>query len=389
MRDALLQDVRYALRHLQRAPGFSFVAILTLALGVGANAALFSLLNALVLRPLPVTEPHRLVVVSRMNQRGQVRSIPLTTVAELMRHQRVLEEALSGYSCCGMFPTEANGAVSASPVEFVDGHFYPMLGVRPFLGRLISAEDVPEAAIVNASLARRLFPSGNAIGRRIRLGTDPKLRALEIVGVVGDANYGNLRASHVPIVFRSWLQGGAYARYPIVEIRTSVEPKALGDDVRRTVASLGREYLLNLRTLDEQMSSSLARERVTAALSSFFAGLAVLMASIGLYGLLASAVARRTREIGVRMALGASRPAVLRMVVREGLVLTLLGVAVGVPCALGVGRLTGALLFNLAPSDPLTLIGAAGFFVIVGAVAGLLPARRASSLDPMAALRCE
>ncbi len=174
-----------------------------------------------------------------------------------------------------------------------------------------------------------------------------------------------------------------------MSVRASGDPHAMADAIRRTVTSLGHEYIRNLETVDEAIDRSLLQERLLAALSSLCAALAVLQAFIGLHGLLAYAVARRTREIGVRMALGASRRSVMRMVVSEGLALTVLGVLIGVPCALVVGRLAGTLLFGLTPTDPTTLAGAALFFVVVGASAGLLPARRASTVDPIVALRAE
>ncbi len=141
--------------------------------------------------------------------------------------------------------------------------------------------------------------------------------------------------------------------------------------------------------VDEQIDLSLLQERLLAALASCFAGLAVLLAFVGLYGALSYAVARRAREIGVRMALGASRGGVIRMVVSESLLVTLLGVAIGIPCALGSGRLIGSLLFDVGSSDPATLVAASILFFIVGAAAGMRPAFRASSVDPMTALRGE
>ena len=212
---------------------------------------------------------------------------------------------------------------------------------------------------------------------------------MEIVGIVSDAAIGNLRDPHVPVVFRPLLQGPA--RIPIVNLRTTVQSGAIGNAVQRTVASLGHEYvhLRRVNTLEQQVDQSLTQERVTAALSSSFAGLAALLAFVGLYGLLAYAVARRTREIGVRMALGASRFRVVRMIVRESITITIIGIVVGIPCALGAGRLTGTLLFGLTPSDPVTLAAASASFLVIGIVAALVPAHRASGVNPMTALRCD
>jgi hypothetical protein len=245
-------------------------------------------------------------------------------------------------------------------------------------------------AIVNASLGRKLFPAGDAIGQRIRIGTDPSRQTLQIVGIVNDVVIGNLRASaSLPVVFRPTLQEPQLARASDVSVRAGGERPVIAEAVRRTVTGLGHEYIRNIQTVDDEIDQSLLQERLLATLSSFCAALAVLLAFIGLYGLLAYAVARRTREIGVRMALGASQRTVIAMVVREGLVLTVIGVAIGIPCALAVGRLTANLLFGLTPSDPIVLAASAVFFIGVGLIAGLLPARRASAVDPMVALRSE
>jgi ABC-type antimicrobial peptide transport system permease subunit len=142
-----------------------------------------------------------------------------------------------------------------------------------------------------------------------------------------------------------------------------------------------------LTTIDEQVARALLQERLLAAVSSFFAILAVLLACVGLYGLLAYTVVRRTREIGVRMALGATRQSVMRTIVGEALMLVLAGIAIGIPCTMAIGRFSRSLLYGLAPSDPATILAAGGGFLAVAAAAALWPAMRASSIEPMQALR--
>jgi ABC-type antimicrobial peptide transport system permease subunit len=159
--------------------------------------------------------------------------------------------------------------------------------------------------------------------------------------------------------------------------------------VAAVIAGLGHEYPRRVYALDEHVSLSLLAERLLAGLSAFFAGLAVVLAFVGLFGVLAYAVARRTREIGVRAALGASRAVLLRTVVWEGLVVTLLGVAVGVPCSVAASRLLRSSLFGLEASNLPALVSAAVFVVFVGATAALVPAIRASRVDPITALRVE
>ena len=291
--------------------------------------------------------------------------------------------------------TESGATSTEVPgvMETVSPRFFETFGISLVRGRDFTWHDDLKGAavaIVNSSLSQKLFPGANPIGQRIRIGNEPARRALEIVGVVDDAVISNLKAlAHQPVAFRPSLQEPRIARASDVSIRTSGDPRATANAMRRTVTALGHEYLRHVQTLDEELDRSLLQERLLATLSSICAALAVLLASLGLHGLLAYAVARRTREIGVRMALGASRGTVMRMVVRDGFTLALAGILVGVPCALLVGRLAGALLYGVTPSDPIALGGAALVFVVLGAAGGLLPARRASSVDPMTALRNE
>lgn len=277
-------------------------------------------------------------------------------------------------------------------MENVTPRFFETTGIPLLRGRDFTWSDDaqhPEVAIINQSLSRTLFSDGDAIGRRIRIGNDPRRAAVEVVGVAADATIGSYKLPHMPVAFRPRMQELQLARAPVMVFRMSGDPAAVDQGMATAIAALGHEYPRRFYSLDEQIDLSLLQERLLAGLSSFFAGFAVLLAFVGLYGVLAYAVARRTREIGVRMALGASRGGVMRMVVRDGLALTLLGVAIGIPCALGAGALIGSLLFGLDSSDPATLIAASALFVIVGAVAGLRPALRASSVDPMTALRAD
>jgi ABC-type antimicrobial peptide transport system permease subunit len=209
------------------------------------------------------------------------------------------------------------------------------------------------------------------------------------VGVVGDAAIASYKKPHVPVAFRPRMQELAVSRAPVMLFRTSGNPAGVDKAMAAVIAGLGHEYPRRVYALDEHVSLSLLAERLLAGLSVFFGGLAVLLAFVGLYGVLAYAVARRTREIGVRAALGAPRAALLRMVLWEGLVLTLLGVAVGVPCSLAASRLLRSSLFGLEATSLPALVSAAVFVVFVGATAALVPAIRASRVDPITALRVE
>jgi ABC-type antimicrobial peptide transport system permease subunit len=172
-------------------------------------------------------------------------------------------------------------------------------------------------------------------------------------------------------------------------VRTTQSPEALATSARREIDSLGHEYALQTRTVSQIITQDLVEERVTALLSGFFAALALLLASIGLYGLMSYAVTRRTREIGVRVAMGAQRENILWLVLRETLTLALVGVAIGIPAALVASRLIATMLFGITPTDPPTIAVVSALLLAVAAFAGYLPARRASAVDPIHALRTE
>jgi ABC-type antimicrobial peptide transport system permease subunit len=172
-------------------------------------------------------------------------------------------------------------------------------------------------------------------------------------------------------------------------IQTQASPVALRDAIRQAVDSLGQEYVFSIKTVAQLIDKTTLGERVTAMLSAFFGGLALLLAAIGLYGLMAYNVTRRTREIGIRMALGAPRGAVHRMVPRETLLLALTGLSIGMVCALATSRLVSSMLYGVTPHDAVTLAAVCFVLLLVAVVAGFLPARRAASVDPMVVLRHE
>jgi len=176
---------------------------------------------------------------------------------------------------------------------------------------------------------------------------------------------------------------------PIVTLQVGGDTTTAAAAVGPAIGSFGHEYIRGVTSLADQLDASVLQERLLATLSSFFAALAALLAFVGLYALLAHAVARRAREIGLRMAIGASRRSVIALIVGDAGRLVMLGVVAGIPCAIVAGRLTRALLFGVGPSDPFLLGASAAVFLVIGAVAALVPARRASAVDPMVALRHE
>jgi predicted permease len=273
--------------------------------------------------------------------------------------------------------------------------FFKTLGIPLLGGREFGdTEDQkhPRVAIVSRNLADRLFPNGGAIGKGIRFGFMPDFQSIQIVGIAANARVANLREAAPPVVYFSYLQGvqqwGDVQRGDLF-VRTSGPPEALAKTVGAEIESLGHEYALETRTIQQTTRRVLVEERVTAMLSGFFAALALLLASIGLYGLMSYTVTRRTREIGIRVAVGAQRQNVLWLVLRETLTLALLGITIGIPAALAAARLIATMLFGFSPSDLPTITAVSLLLLLVALFAGYLPARRASAIDPIVALRTE
>ncbi|HEY7790364.1 MAG TPA: ADOP family duplicated permease [Vicinamibacterales bacterium] len=289
-------------------------------------------------------------------------------------------------------PARGDDTTIQAITDIASPGFFDTIGITRIAGRDFTWRDTttsPPVAIVTAGAAHTLFPSSEAIGQQVRVGNDPKEPSVEIVGVIGDISMGDATRRDIPVLFRPALQQPAGARSPQVEIRTRVPPEAVTAAVRRTVASMGQDYVIYARTLDDRMADNISSERLAAAIASLFAALALLLALIGLYGVLAYGVARRTREIGVRLALGASPRGVLRMVLLECGVLAGLGIAAGAPLAIAVGRSVGALLAGVQAWNPEVLIATALLFLVAALGAGLIPARHACRIDPMEALRSE
>ncbi|MGH9970957.1 MAG: ABC transporter permease [Pyrinomonadaceae bacterium] len=268
------------------------------------------------------------------------------------------------------------------------------LSLPLLLGRSIGLQDTAasnKVAVVNQSFAQHFFPNQNPIGRRITFEEDSDKDDCEIVGVIGDVKYRNAKEEATRAVYRPILQiqdQGAYSN--VIQIRTEGDPLRIAAAVRAVVAQVdGRLTIGAMTSLRIQTDAALSQEKLTAQLVSFFGLLALVLAAVGLYGIMAHAVVRRTHEIGIRMALGAERRNIIWMVLRDSLVLVVLGILIGVPTALGATRLISSQLFGLAGSDPLTLITSVVVLSIAAAFAGYLPARRASRVNPLVALRYE
>jgi len=274
-----------------------------------------------------------------------------------------------------------------------DGYFATM-GTPLMAGRDFNGHDTPASpavAIVNQTMVKKYFQAANPIGRRFRIRAGDTLGVpVEIVGVVKDAKYNDLRQEIPPTAYTAWSQTEKLFPVTNIEVRAAGgAPTALIAGVRAAIASVDRNASIEFTTLAAQVDKSLEREQLLAMLAGFFGGLALLLATIGLYGVVSYSVARRRNEIGIRMALGAEKSRVLRMVMGEAAVLIGAGLAAGLGVTLAATRLVESFLYGVQPNDPLTLFLAAGVLAAAAGAAGYWPARRASRLDPMMALREE
>lgn len=311
----------------------------------------------------------------------------------------VRSATLSQYPLLGGSRNDAPLFVRGGPVDEVRrvlvnevaANFFDTLGLPVLMGRGFTAQDderAPKVAVINQALARRYFGDENPIGKRIGLESPENNGRIEIVGIVRDAKYHELRGEMPPTAYLPYFQDEAGNAH--FSVRTSGEPKAMAARVRQTVRELdGTLPMIDFRTLRQKVEGSWAKERFFAGVSGFFGLLSLLLASIGLYGVIAYGVARRTNEMGVRMALGAQRRDVTRLVMGDLLRLTAFGIGLGLTAALTMTRLISSLLFGLTPNDPMTISMAALLLVTVALLAGYLPARRAARIDPLDALRCE
>ncbi|MGA7414093.1 MAG: ABC transporter permease [Bryobacteraceae bacterium] len=279
----------------------------------------------------------------------------------------------------------------SSSINGVSPRYFETAGIPLVAGRVFAQGDTPgstKVAIVNQAMAKHFFPSGDALGKYISVTGDIPW---QVVGVVKDGKYKNAREAPRPVVFLPLQQlSGEDLHANRLMVRTSRDPLQATADLRRALAQVDSSIpISSVTTLAEEVDRSLAREQLVSRLSSFFSLLALLLACIGLYGVMSYNVVRRSNEIGIRMALGAKARGVLWMVLRETVALLLFGIAIGVPVTLAATRYVESQLFGLTPFDPVTVLAAIAAISVVTITAGYLPARRATKVDPLVALRYE
>jgi predicted permease len=272
--------------------------------------------------------------------------------------------------------------------------YFATVGIPIIAGRAFTAQDVGPVyryAVINESFARQYFPGHNPIGQRFGLVNDmqPTSPDTEVIGVIPDRKYRNLRERPPAQAYFPYFDDSHF-RFMNIYLRTSVAPRQIEDALRERMRQFDPHVpVVDLKTMDEQVGFSLRTERLIASLSAVFGGLATLLAVIGLYGVMAYVVARRTREMGIRIALGAARSNVIAMVMREVFILIGAGLAAGFLLALALADLIRSQLFGLNARDPFTFIGAAIVLALAAGSAGFIPALRASTVDPTTALRQE
>ena len=328
-------------------------------------------------------------LIDRLGSLPQVKSVSMATYAPMSGTRRTSSVKVPG------FTPQTSEELNVQDI-LAGPRYAETLGMPLLRGREIEIRDTaaaPQIAVVNETFAERYFKDQNPIGRSFTFDDETDKGAqIEIVGVVGDIKSDvDAREKPEATVYRPILQiqdGSAYS--VTLHVRTLSDPTPLTSQVRQMINQIDPKLpIFGVTTMSDQLRQNLNQERLIAQLVSFFGALALILACIGLYGVMAHGVSRRTNEIGIRMALGARGGNIAWMVLRETLYLVLAGLAVGVPAAVLGARLISAQLFGMSPSDPMTLIAAAAVLTIVALLAGYLPARRASRVNPLNALRYE
>ena len=288
----------------------------------------------------------------------------------------------------GVAHTEANAKSFSG--NRVGAQYFKTLGTSMILGRAFGPKDTPKSppvAIIDEAFARSLFPNGSPLGRRFSLGDHDDV---EIIGVVRNAKYRNVREDPRGMFFIYNGQTESPDGFNDLVVRAQGKPEALIANIRATIRAENPDLVVSETvTLAQEVDRSLAQEKLLADLAGFFGILALLLASVGLYGVIAYSVARRTNEIGIRMALGALPSGILGEVLRESLLVVALGLAAGLPVALACGRLVASQIYGVKADDPLLISTAAAVLILAALLAAWWPARRAALLDPLTALREE
>jgi putative ABC transport system permease protein len=294
-------------------------------------------------------------------------------------------------------PAPAPGESSSANFNPVSWNYFRAVGARVISGRQFTAQDDqdhPGVVIVNQAFVRRYFPNEQALGQRLRLSppariwNNQRLTSFEIIGIAGDVKSGGLNAESEPSYYVPAAQ--APLQDMVVLVRTSGDPTALAPAIRKEVWAMdANQPISNINTMEKIVAESIAQPRLSMLLMGLFGALALILAAVGIYGLLSYAVTQRTQEMGIRMALGAKTSDVLKLILTQGMTLALIGVAIGLIGSFALTRLLAGLLFGVTPTDAVTFISVSVVLIGVALLACYFPARRATKVDPLMALRYE
>ena len=360
--------------HLQKInPGFTSDNVLTMRLALPAYKYAGE----------EQTKPYFTELLHRVKTLPGVDSVAITTALPLSTF-----EAASSYTVEGQ-PLPSDGSLPIANWRVVSPEYFQVLSIPVIQGRTFTERDnkeVPPVIIINQTMARSVFPNQDPIGRRITVGAEKS--PSQIVGVVGDIRHSGLDAEPKPEMYVSYLQT-ARASYTVA-VRTKVDPSSMVASVRNEIQGIDKDQpIAGVKTMNEMRAESLAQVRFNTLVLSVFAALGLILAAVGIYGVAAYSVSQRTHEIGIRMALGAHPQSVLRLVLRQGMVLALIGVALGLVASYAVTRVMRSLLFGVTATDPITFVIVALVLAAVALLANYVPARRATRVDPLIALRYE
>ena len=393
---------RFALRNLLVV----IQVALSLVLLVGAGLFIRSLKHAQAIDP-GFDSRNGLVMTINLGLLGyseeRVRQLQQQLVERLSNLPGISAVTMADYLPLGYMGANDSIAIEGQPpadgqpilasVQRVDPRYFETMGISVLRGRVFTAADTASServVIVNQTLARRRWPNskdiGEVVGRRIRIGPDQNTPWSVVVGVAADGKYRSLGEEQNEGMWMPFRQ--SYAASFQVLVRTTAEPPAIVSAIRREAAGLDPNLpIQNIETLAEQVEIYLWPARMSAGLVTVLGGLGLLLAAIGLYGVMSYAVVQRTREIGIRMALGAQRHNVLAVILGQGMRMTLAGIFIGIAGAWGLTKFLTALLYGVSARDPLTFIGVSLLLAAVALLACYLPARRATKMDPLVALR--
>jgi putative ABC transport system permease protein len=380
---------------------------LSLVLLVGAGLLVNSFLRLQHLKPAIATDQLLTVEINLSDVSYHEAAQASTFFGELVRRVEGLPgvqaasvstaRPLSGFARNDPFAVEGRpldpSNINFAGWQMVGANYFHALGIPLVQGRDLARTDMdpgaPVVAVINESMARRYWPNENPIGRRITLGLPrPENPWVTIIGIAKDLPHLALDSLPQPDWYLSRPLGPQ--RNQILFVRTAGNPTDLAAPIREIVAGLDpNQPVANIRTMTDVVAGTVAPRRFNMLLFALFAALALLLATLGIYGVMAYSVAQRTHEIGVRMALGAQPGDVLRLVIGKGMTLTLIGVALGIAIALALTRLMATLLFGVSPTDLITFAAVSAFLIVIALLACYLPARRATKVDPLVALRSE